>query len=144
MTRVTSLLRRSSIYSHGVVIILDIPSSCTCLPTAIMFTIKATYRSETRKFTFPDSSFPTYNQIHEQVFPSFFITCPHLTPFPSFSESFLLAPLISSLVFSSHSLLALLLPAYSSVWKPAQKKSMSNMSVLSVAVNGLMLFFVSS
>ncbi len=58
-----------------------------------MFTIKATYRSETRKFTFPDSSFPTYNQIHEQVSPSFFITCPHLTPF---SQLFRVFPISSS------------------------------------------------
>ena len=33
-----------------------------------MFTIKATYRSETRKFSFPDSSFPTYSQISDQVY----------------------------------------------------------------------------
>src|SRR5712675_599829 len=32
-----------------------------------MFTIKATYRSETRKFSFPNSSFPTYIQINDQV-----------------------------------------------------------------------------
>ena len=43
-----------------------------------MFTVKATYRSETRKFSFPDSSFPTYNQIHEQVYLSFFMIYHHL------------------------------------------------------------------
>jgi len=32
-----------------------------------MFTIKATYRSETRKFSFSNSSFPTYSQINDQV-----------------------------------------------------------------------------
>jgi hypothetical protein len=59
----------------------------------------------------------------------------------SLSGSFLLAPPISSLVFYSLSLQALLLPAYLSVWTLAQKKSMSNTFVLSVAVNGLMPFF---
>ena len=73
VTRVTSLCAVS--FSHGFIIILDfLPSSPrTCPLTAIMFTIKATYRSETRKFTFSDSSFPTYSQIHEQVFPSLFL-----------------------------------------------------------------------
>ena len=46
-----------------------------------MFTIKATYRSETRKFTFPDSSFPTYTQIHEQVFPSLVLHTHSKPPF---------------------------------------------------------------
>lgn len=33
-----------------------------------MFTVKATYRNETRRFTFPDSVlFPTYDDLHHQV-----------------------------------------------------------------------------
>jgi hypothetical protein len=32
-----------------------------------MFTVKATYRSETRKFSFPFSTFPTYSQLNDQV-----------------------------------------------------------------------------
>ena len=31
------------------------------------FTVKATYRSETRKFSFPDNVFPTYEQLYSQV-----------------------------------------------------------------------------
>jgi hypothetical protein len=108
-----------------------------------MFTIKATYRSETRKFTFADSSFPSYNQINEQVHLPPLLSVPSLTPFRSLSGSFLLVPRISSPVFSLLSLQALLLPVFSLVWKLTQKKSMSNTPVLSVAVNGLMPSFVS-
>ena len=32
-----------------------------------MFTVKAIYRSEIRKFTFSDSSFPTFAEINDQV-----------------------------------------------------------------------------
>ncbi|KAG8219590.1 hypothetical protein J3R82DRAFT_542 [Butyriboletus roseoflavus] len=33
-----------------------------------MFTVKATYRNETRRFTFPESVlFPTYKELHNQV-----------------------------------------------------------------------------
>jgi len=48
-----------------------------------MFTVKATYRSEIRKFSFPNSSFPTYSQINDQV--NLFI--PIFTPLrsPTFS-----------------------------------------------------------
>ena len=31
------------------------------------FTVKATYRSETRKFSFSDSAFPSYDQLYSQV-----------------------------------------------------------------------------
>ncbi|KAG6380955.1 hypothetical protein JVT61DRAFT_5349 [Boletus reticuloceps] len=34
-----------------------------------MFTVKATYRNETRRFTFPESTFfPTYNELHHQLY----------------------------------------------------------------------------
>ncbi|KAF8140511.1 hypothetical protein EV363DRAFT_1393414 [Boletus edulis] len=34
-----------------------------------MFTVKATYRNETRRFTFPESIFfPTYNELHHQLY----------------------------------------------------------------------------
>ncbi|KAI9462409.1 hypothetical protein BJY52DRAFT_1116259 [Lactarius psammicola] len=52
-----------------------------------MFTIKATYRSETRKFTFPDSSFPTYNQIHEQLFRVFPISSSYFLTRLLFTQS---------------------------------------------------------
>lgn len=32
-----------------------------------MFTVKASYKHETRKFSFESDSFPTYTQLHEQV-----------------------------------------------------------------------------
>ncbi|KAI0756244.1 hypothetical protein C8Q80DRAFT_1127522 [Daedaleopsis nitida] len=32
------------------------------------FTVKATYRNETRKFTFADNSFPTYDQLYSQLY----------------------------------------------------------------------------
>lgn len=32
-----------------------------------MFTVKATYRGETRKFTFESNSFPTYQELYNQV-----------------------------------------------------------------------------
>ena len=32
-----------------------------------MFTVKASYKHETRKFSFDSDSFPTYTQLHEQV-----------------------------------------------------------------------------
>ncbi|KAH9047560.1 hypothetical protein EDB84DRAFT_1460952 [Lactarius hengduanensis] len=52
-----------------------------------MFTVKATYRSETRKFTFPDSSFPTYNQIHEQLFRVFPISSSYFLTRLLFTQS---------------------------------------------------------
>ncbi|KAH9837268.1 uncharacterized protein C8Q71DRAFT_757514 [Rhodofomes roseus] len=46
-----------------------------------MFTVKATYRAETRKFTFPDSShFPSFDQLYDQLYrvfrisPSFYLS----------------------------------------------------------------------
>ncbi|TFY58497.1 hypothetical protein EVG20_g8130, partial [Dentipellis fragilis] len=33
-----------------------------------MFTVKATYRSETRKFSFPESTFPSYAQLYDQLY----------------------------------------------------------------------------
>ncbi|KAH9929671.1 uncharacterized protein B0H18DRAFT_995683 [Fomitopsis serialis] len=46
-----------------------------------MFTVKATYRHETRKFTFPDSShFPSFDQLYDQLYrvfrisPSFYLS----------------------------------------------------------------------
>ena len=56
-------------------LLVDIITSA-CPFSAAMFTLKATYRSETRKFTFSDSSFPTYNQIHEQVLLLFLLIFP--------------------------------------------------------------------
>ena len=32
-----------------------------------MFSVKATYRGETRKFTFPENQFPSYDQLTAQV-----------------------------------------------------------------------------
>lgn len=32
-----------------------------------MFTVKATYHGEIRKFTFPDNSFPSFDQLCNQV-----------------------------------------------------------------------------
>lgn len=32
-----------------------------------MFTVKASYKHETRKFSFDSDSFPSYTQLHEQV-----------------------------------------------------------------------------
>lgn len=32
-----------------------------------MFTVKASYKHETRKFSFESDSFPTFTQLHEQV-----------------------------------------------------------------------------
>lgn len=32
-----------------------------------MFTVKASYKHETRKFSFDSDSFPTYTQLHGQV-----------------------------------------------------------------------------
>jgi len=34
-----------------------------------MFIVKASYKHETRKFSFESESFPTYTQLHEQVSP---------------------------------------------------------------------------
>ena len=41
--------------------------SSSSLSFATMFTVKASYKHETRKFTFDSDSFPTYTQLHEQV-----------------------------------------------------------------------------
>lgn len=51
---------------------LRVPArSVSLLSTTTMaaFTVKATYRNETRKFTFPDPVFPTYDQLYRQVCP---------------------------------------------------------------------------
>lgn len=51
---------------------LRVPArSASLLSTTTMaaFTVKATYRNETRKFTFPDPVFPTYDQLYRQVCP---------------------------------------------------------------------------
>lgn len=109
-----------------------------------MFTVKATYRSEIRKFTFPNPSFPTFSQINDQVTSSshslFFIV---LTDFSSFAASCLSAHPIISLVSFLSSLKALLLLAYSLVWRPIQKKNTNNTFVLSVAASGQVVSFVS-
>ena len=50
-----------------------------------VFTVKATYRSETRKFIFTSTVFPTYDKLYSQVSSPSLVTCiEHLPqPFPS-------------------------------------------------------------
>ncbi len=43
----------------------------TSTPTMAAFTVKATYRSETRKLSFTDNTFPSYEQLYSQVSPCF-------------------------------------------------------------------------
>ncbi|KDQ63127.1 hypothetical protein JAAARDRAFT_29129 [Jaapia argillacea MUCL 33604] len=53
-----------------------------------MFYVKATYRNQTRKFSFPDSAFPSYDQLYNQlyrVFPishSYYLSKLLFSPFP--------------------------------------------------------------
>lgn len=111
-----------------------------------MFTVKATYRSETRKFSFPFSTFPTYNQLGDQVvhLSLFFSEIPLSQSLPSFlAYSRLARPIISVASFSL-SLLALLLHVFSLVWKLIQRKSTNSMSVPSVVASGQMVSFVSA
>ena len=76
------------------------------------FTVKATYRSETRKFSFPDSTFPTYDQLYSQVSTpvsprscmmtyrsphSCIGSSPYPTPsiYPSFSSPLVILPMLA-------------------------------------------------
>ncbi|KZT72898.1 hypothetical protein DAEQUDRAFT_754913 [Daedalea quercina L-15889] len=59
-----------------------------------MFTVKATYRNETRKFTFPDSShFPSLDQLYDQLYrvfrisPSFYLSQILFSPNASHSST---------------------------------------------------------
>lgn len=56
------------------------------LSLPVMFTVKATYRSETRKFTFPSPSFPTYSQINDQVNSLFLLFSPLSSYFAALSR----------------------------------------------------------
>lgn len=109
----------------------------------VMFTVKATYRSETRKFSFPFSSFPTYNQLNDQVDYLSLLFFSSLTNFPSFPVYFRLAHPIILLASFSLSLLALLLHVFSLVWKLIQRKSTNSTFVPSVVASGQMVSFVS-
>ena len=109
-----------------------------------MFTVKATYRSEIRKFSFPTSSFPTYSQINDQVN----TLPPHLaflvlTVLPSCVAYCLSALPIILLVSFLFSLQVLLLLAYLLVWRPIQRKSMNNMFDPSVVASGQAVSFAS-
>ena len=51
-----------------VILLIKLPISNGLLSLSpIMFSVKATYNSETRKFTFNEHSFPTFNQLTSQV-----------------------------------------------------------------------------
>lgn len=54
-----------------------------------MFTVKASYKQETRKFSFDSDAFPTYTQLHEQVRSRSVRTLftMLISPFPSSFES---------------------------------------------------------
>lgn len=43
------------------------PSLSSLSSVMAAFTVKATYRTETRKFSFSDNVFPTYDQLYKQV-----------------------------------------------------------------------------
>ncbi|KAH9920249.1 uncharacterized protein BXZ73DRAFT_104766 [Epithele typhae] len=66
------------------------------------FTVKATYRNETRKFSFPEAHFPTYDQLFSQlyrVFPSshsFYLSRVLFSPNPSSSARILLGKEVHS------------------------------------------------
>ncbi|TBU25294.1 hypothetical protein BD311DRAFT_700421 [Dichomitus squalens] len=66
------------------------------------FTVKATYRSETRKFSLPDSTFPTYDQLYSQlyrVFPishSFYLSKLLFTPSPTSNARILIGKEVHS------------------------------------------------
>ena len=109
-----------------------------------MFTIKATYRSETRKFSFPFSTFPTYGQLNDQVLHLSLLSSPLSPPsFPSFSVYFRLAHPIVLLVSFLPSLPALLSLVFSLAWKLVQRKSTNNTFVPSVVASGQMVSSVS-
>jgi hypothetical protein len=112
----------------------------------VMFTVKATYRSETRKFSFPFSTFPSYALLNDQVRQSFtsIFSSLTLTNFPSFPVYFQLARPIILLASFSPSLLVLLLHVFSLVWKLIQRKSTNSMFVPSVVASGQMVSFVSA
>ena len=82
------------------------PQARLLLPSPIMFTVKALYKHETRKFSFDSDSFPTYTQLHEQVssyspvvpFPSAYLTFQLARVFPTTHS-----PVLSRLFFSPHS-----------------------------------------
>jgi hypothetical protein len=116
--------------------------SITSLLT-VMFTVKATYRSETRKFSFPFSTFPSYTQLNDQVLPSLSSPFSSLTHSSSFPAYFRLAHPIILLASFSPSLLVLLLPVFSLVWKLIQRKSTNSTFVPSVVASGQMVSFVS-
>src|SRR5258708_22783737 len=107
-----------------------------------MFTVKATYRSETRKFSFSSPSFPTYTQLSDQV-DHLSLSCSSLTDFSSLSAYFRLARPIILLVSFSPSLLVLLLLVFSLVWRLIQRKSTNSMFVPSVVASDQMVSFVS-
>lgn len=110
----------------------------------VMFTVKATYRSETRKFSFPFSTFPTYTQLNDQVHNPLSSLFPSLTNFYSFPVYFRLAHPIILVVSFSPSLLALLLHVFSLVWKLIRRTSTNSTFVPSVVASGQMVSFVSA
>lgn len=109
----------------------------------VMFTVKATYRSETRKFSFPFSTFPSYTLLNDQVCSLSLLFYP-LSPPPSFLVYFQLARPIILLASFSPSLLVLLLLVFSLVWKLIQRRSTNSTFVPSVVASGQMVSFVSA
>lgn len=66
---VTTRIRRASVTVYSGVCRRGGLSSTPFLPSLAMaaFTVKATYNGETRKFSFSDSRFPSYDQLCKQV-----------------------------------------------------------------------------
>lgn len=93
----------------------------------VMFTVKASYKHETRKFSFDSDSFPSYTQLHEQVrscsVPSLFLVLISSPP-SSLGSSLLLIPQ-SFLVCSSPRIPRPLGPSSS----PSGSPTLMNLSV---------------